>query len=151
MENTKQHIIDRVNSLIAFAEDGKMGYEAAAKDVADADMTVLFQRLAQERAYYIADLQKEVFKMGGSAENNGGPMGALHRVWLDMKSVFTSVNKEAIISACITGEETAIAEYKAILDQVDFEEPLKHIVTGQLQGIKMVLSNIKAHIPLPTV
>ena len=150
MENPKQPIIDKLNSLIAYAEDGKMGYEAAANNAADEKMKILFQHLSNERATYVADLQKEVNKMGGNPENNGGPMGALHRVWLDVKSLFASGNKEAIINTCITGEEAVIAEYESILEQMSFEEPLKHIVTRQLQGVKMALSIIQAHVPVPT-
>ena len=150
MENPKQPIIDKLNSLIAYAEDGKMGYEAAANNAADEKMKILFQRLSNERANYVTDLQKEVGKMGGNPENNGGPMGALHRVWLDVKSLFASGNKEAIINTCITGEEATVAEYESALEQMNFEEPLKHLVTKQLQGVKMALAIIQAHVPMPT-
>lgn len=147
MNNTNQPIINKLNSLISFLEDGKMGYESAAVDVSDNYMKALFQRLSEERAMYVTQLQGEVRRVYGEAENDGGPVGALHRVWIDMKSLFTSGDKEAIVNACITGEEAVIKEYNLVLEETDLKEPLRQLIGEQLRGITGALASIKSQIP----
>ena len=150
MENVNENVIDKLNNLIALLEDGKMGYENAANDVKDISMKNLFMRFSQEREQYISQLQQEVGKLYGKPEDNGGPIGALHRIWMDLKSVFTSGDKEAMVNACITGEEAAIKQYREVLEETDFSSSIKQILSNQLRGIESALGSIKSQVLAPT-
>ncbi len=144
MENNNQHIIDKLNHLIAIAEDGKEGYENAAKDVKDSAMKTLFQKFSLDRLHYATELQEHVQELNGDAKAKGGPEGALHRVWMDIKSVFTSGDPVAIINACITGEEVAVKEYKVALEDTALTTAHRQLISEQLQGIERALASIKA-------
>jgi len=110
-----------------------------------------FQQFAKERAWYITQLKQEISNLGGTGEQRGGPLGALHRTWMDMKSVVTSGDTNSIINACIVGEEAAIKNYNAALneDYMQNETHLKEVLTKQLEGIENALSTIKSHIEVP--
>ena len=144
MEIKNQEVIEKLNHLIAIAEDGKKGYKNAAEDVDDPKMKALFTRFSDERASYVEQLQVQEITLGGSVAEGGGPIGALHRVWMDMKSIFTSGDKDAIIKACITGEEAAVASYEEALKQDYISGKLREIVTEQLAGIKNALHTIQS-------
>src|SRR6476620_775281 len=112
MSNTNQKAIDKLNHLVSIANDGRYGYENAAEDVQDVILKQMFRQYGVERERYADDLKKEVAKLGGSPEKGCGPLGALHRTWMDIKSTLTSGNREAILKACITGEEAAVNAYE---------------------------------------
>jgi uncharacterized protein (TIGR02284 family) len=147
MENSNQNIIEKLNHLIAIAEDGKEGYENAAKDVEDSAIKSSFLLFSEERSHYATQLREIVHELNGKAEDNGGgSVGSLHRIWMDLKSTFTSGDKDAIINACITGEDAAVKEYKLVLNDSTIPESCKPLIEEQLNGIEKALANITSHI-----
>jgi conserved hypothetical protein len=144
MADLNDKIIDRLNHLISIANDGKYGYENAAEDVNDITLKQMFRQYSLERARYADDLKKEVAKLGGSADKGGGPLGALHRTWMDIKSTVTSGDREAILKTCTTGEEVAVKEYKEALNDDHITGNLKQLISEQLSGIQFALNSIKS-------
>ena len=144
MEIKNKEVIEKLNHLIAIAEDGKKGYKNASEDVDDPKMKVLFTRFSDERASYVKQLQVQEITLGGSVAEGGGPIGALHRVWMDMKSVFTSGDKDAIINACITGEEAAVTAYEDALKNEFITRKIRDVINEQLSGIQNALQTIRS-------
>ena len=150
MESIQETVIEQLNHLITMAEDGKAGYETAAKDVEEVELKNLFLNLAQERALYTRQLQLQVNMLNGNAENSGGPVGAIHRLWMDVKSTFMS-DKETILNACITGEEAAIGAYKSVLTNTTLSESVRQLLTEQIWGIERAWTDIKLRLPKAVV
>jgi len=146
MENYNQETNEKLNSLIDIAEDGKEGYESAAKEVKDAALKGSFLLFAKERSTYASQLREIVNQLRGDAEGHGGDtIGSLHRVWINLKAAFTN-GDDAIINACITGEEAAIKEYKLVLDDRLVPQSFKTLIGEQLNGIEKALESIKSRI-----
>ncbi|MDQ6472605.1 PA2169 family four-helix-bundle protein [Flavobacterium sp. LHD-80] len=136
--------VKTLNGLISILEDGKLGYTNAAEHVENLAMKADFLDYARERALFIVELQDEINKLGKSTDTSGGgPLGALHRTWIDIKSSFTGGDTKAIINACVTGEEAAIEKYKAALEENHLEHSQVYIVSKQLNSIQNTLSQIK--------
>ena len=77
MENQGQSLSGKISHLIAVAEDGKYGYENAAKDVKDEGLKSIFLRLSAERDGYITQLQQQLRELSGEEPKAmGGPVGA---------------------------------------------------------------------------
>lgn len=147
MENTNEAVISKLHHLIDIAEDGKYGYENAAKDVTDHKVRAVFTHYAEERKEYIRILQDHIQKLGGEYKaSEGGPMGSMHRTWMDFKSLITGGDRDPILKACITGEESAISAYKKALGEPYITGATKDIISGQCVGIENALSKIKAHL-----
>jgi len=148
MQSNNNYAVGKLNHLINIAEDGKEGYKNAAEDVKDSAVKSSFLIYSQDRSGYASELRQIVAQLNGDAEDKGGDsLGSLHRVWMDIKSTFTSGDTVAIINACITGEEAAIKEYKLVLDDAEIPESCKPLVGKQLSGIQQALLNIKSHNP----
>ena len=147
MENNNQYTIDKLHHLVSICEDGKAGYENAAEDVKDSDVQNLFMKISKERASYAMQLRNKIFELGGKSENSGegGALGSIHRLWIDMKATFTSGDKDSIIKACTTGEEAAIKSFKEAIDDDKVSVILKQLITEQLHGIERALSSIKMY------
>jgi len=143
-EETTTETIKTLEGLISILEDGKLGYTNAAEHVENPAMKTDFLEYARERALFIVELQNQINKLGKSTDTSGGgPLGALHRTWIDIKSAFTGSDTEAIIGACITGEEAAIEKYKMALEENNLEHDQIYIVSKQLNSIQNTLSQIK--------
>ncbi|WPO80828.1 PA2169 family four-helix-bundle protein [Flavobacterium sp. KACC 22761] len=143
-EETTTETVKTLEGLISILEDGKLGYTNAAEHVENLAMKADFLDYARERALFIVELQDEINKLGKSTDTSGGgPLGVLHRTWIDIKSAFTGGDTEAIINACITGEEAAIEKYKMALEENHFEHSQVYIVSKQLNSIQNTLSQIK--------
>ena len=143
-ENTKE-VVSTLEGLISILEDGKLGYTNAAEHVESSAIKTDFLEFARERALFIVALQDEINKLGKSTDTSGGgALGALHRTWIDIKSSFTSGDTEAIINACITGEEAAIEKYKMALEKSELQASQIAIVSNQLSSIESTLLEIKA-------
>lgn len=143
-ENTKE-AVSTLEGLIAILEDGKLGYTNAAEHVSSPAIKTDFLDYARERALFIVEIQDEINKLGKSTDTSGGgPLGALHRAWIDIKSSFTGGDTEAILNACITGEEAAVEKYKMALEKNDLGASQIFIVSKQLNSIQNTLTRIKA-------
>jgi uncharacterized protein (TIGR02284 family) len=147
MTNTdeiRKEIVSTLEGLIAILEDGKLGYTNAAEHVEDAMIKSNFTNYARERASFITELQDEINRLGKSTDTaGGGPLGALHRAWIDIKATFTSNDTESIINACITGEEAAIEKYEMALEQEELSPNQIELLRKQLGSIKAVLMKLK--------
>jgi uncharacterized protein (TIGR02284 family) len=143
-DETTKETVKTLEGLISILEDGKLGYTNAAEHVENAAMKTDFLEYARERALFIVELQDEINKLGKSTDTSGGgPLGALHRTWIDIKSSFTGGDTEAIINACVTGEEAAIEKYKSALEDNNLEYSQVSVVSKQLNSIQNTLSQIK--------
>jgi len=146
-DETTQEAVKTLEGLISILEDGKLGYTNAAEHVENSAMKSDFLDYARERALFIVELQDEINKLGKSTDTSGGgPLGALHRTWIDIKSSFTGGDTEAIINACITGEEAAIEKYKMALEENHLDYNQVSVVSKQLNSIQNTLSQIKMRV-----
>jgi len=148
MNNINQSkTIDKLNHLITIAEDGKVGYESAAEHLKDTEIKSSFMLFSKDRSIYATNLRQIVEQLNGESEGKGGDtLGSIHRVWIDLKSSFTNGDTEAIVNACITGEEAAIKEYNLVLDDDDIPKSYKPLVAEQLGGIEQTLAKIRLHV-----
>lgn len=147
MENTDQPIINKLHHLIDIAEDGKYGYENAAKDITDDQLRAIFTNYSAERKEYVRILQEQVKNLGGETNTDkGGPLGSIHRAWMDFKTLVTGGDRDPILKACITGEEAAIRGYKTAIDEDYITGATMQIVASQCVGIENALAVLKAHL-----
>jgi uncharacterized protein (TIGR02284 family) len=142
-----ENTIHKLNHLIDIAEDGKEGYESAAERIEDPQIKSSFLLFSQDRSLYASKLRQIVQELNGDSEDKGGnALGSLHRVWIDLKSILTSGDTTAIVNACITGEESAIKEYKMVLNDDEVPNSCKPVIEEQLGGIEQALARIRMHV-----
>lgn len=144
-DDKREKVVSTLDGLIAILEDGKLGYKNAAEHAENSMIKSELAEYARERALFIVELQDEINKLGKSTDTSGGgALGAIHRAWIDIKSTFTSGDTEAIINACITGEESAVEKYEDALKLEEMEQNQIAIVSKQLNSIKAILMKLKA-------
>ena len=112
VDDNRSAAVSALNELIETCKDGANGYRKAAEDVKHADMKALFTRLAAQRAEFATELQQQVRAMGGSPEQSGSTIAAVHRGWIDVKSAVTGRDDAAILAECERGDSYAVKAYE---------------------------------------
>lgn len=142
MEITKN--VQTLEELISILDDGRVGYTNAAENCENAIIKTEFLSTARERALMIVQLQDEINSLGKSTDVTDGPLGAIHRAWIDFKTLLTGHDTNAIIEACETGEEYAIEKYKSALDNDFISHSSRAVIKSQLAMIERALTKIKS-------
>jgi uncharacterized protein (TIGR02284 family) len=130
--------ISLLNSLIETCKDGEQGFKTAAEGLTSPDLKAKFFQYSRERGQIANELQAEVRRLGGDPEHSGSLSGAMHRGWLDIKSVITGKDDHAIVAEAERGEDVAKSA---------FENALKEVPAGTTQVLvqQLALSVRQAH------
>ena len=143
METKKN--IEILNGLISILEDGRVGYTNAADNCEDSNLKTEFLGIARERSLMVIQLQDEINKLGKSTDATDGPLGAIHRAWIDFKSLVTGHDNNAIIEACLTGENAALEKFKEALKSETLSATLFAVISSQLMSIEKAIAKVKAY------
>jgi uncharacterized protein (TIGR02284 family) len=136
-------VISTLNDLIETCKDGEEGFRTCAEDIKDAQMKSFFTGRAQSCAEAAAELQQEVRTLGGDPETSSSVSSALHRRWIDIKSVVTGKDDESILNECERGEDVAKRSYANALEK-PLPANIKSIVERQHQGVLRNHDQVKA-------
>ncbi|WP_207426886.1 PA2169 family four-helix-bundle protein [Pedobacter sp. SYSU D00535] len=144
MENSNEKIQDGLKHLLHIANDGKEGYKNAAENCESAELKALFTTYSIQRSEFEMELKSCLHKFGSNSDNEkGGPLGAIHRTWIDIKSSIMPNENKAVLDACITGEKSAIETYDKVLEDTSLPSDVRDIVMSQRQSIAECLHNIQ--------
>lgn len=144
MENNEK-LIDKLNHLISICNDGKFGYETAAEDAGSSELKSMFTEYSSQRAEYASQIKEYIRSAGEDPDKDGGPLGALHRAWIDVKSALSSKDNKAVLGACITGEKAAIEAYDDVINDSDnIPVNVCEMLKTQRSGIQEALSRVKS-------
>jgi len=136
MENLTKEIIKTLNNLIEVNIDRTKGYETAAKETEDSDLTSLFNKYASQSSTFRSELEKMVTEKGGEPQKSSSASGTVYRAWMDTKSTLTGNSRKAILSLCEFGEDAAKKSYKeAKEDSASYPDTVVSLISRQYEEI----------------
>ncbi|MDQ7986844.1 PA2169 family four-helix-bundle protein [Pseudomonas sp. G34] len=136
-------VISVLNDLIETSKDGEKGFSECAEDVKEPRLKTFFVQRSQDCASAAAELQQLVRGLGGDPETSSSVSGALHRGWVDLKSMLTGKSEEAILNECERGEDVALKAYRDAL-QKDLPSNVRVVLEKQMQGVQRNHDQVKA-------
>ena len=131
--DTKE-VISTLNDLIETCKDGEKGFRVCAEDVSRPELKTLFNQRAGECAQSAQELQAIVIRLGGEPEDSTSVAGDLHRRWVDLKSLITGKDDEAILNECERGEDVAKRSYHKALEKA-LPEDIRQVVQRHYDGV----------------
>lgn len=143
MKSIYEKSISILNNLIETCKDGQHGFATAAKDAKDAELGRVFSQYASQRADYIRELQQRVRAVGGDPDKHGSVSGSLHRGWINLKSAMSSNEPHAVLAECERGEDAAVANYRAALNETELDSESRALVQRQAAGVQEAHDRIK--------
>lgn len=127
-------VISTLNDLIETCKDGEQGFRSCAEDISNPKLKTFFDSRAESCAKAASELQQEVRALGGDPEKSSSVSSALHRRWVDIKSVVTGKDDEAILNECERGEDVAKRSYASALEK-PLPAGIRSMVERQYQGV----------------
>ena len=94
----------------------------------------MFNLAAARCAEGAAELKAKIRALGGDSEKRGSTGGALHRVWINIKSTITGMDSHAVLAECERGRGRAKRAYKAALKK-DVPPDVRTMVERQYHGV----------------
>ncbi len=135
-------VISTLNNLIETCKDGQNGFQTAAEGVERSDLKSLFYELGQQRSQFAGELQTLVRELGGDPENTGSTSAAVHRGWINIKSLITGKDETAILNEAERGEDVAKAAYeKATKEQLPSN--VASVVSQQATQVKAAHDRVR--------
>jgi len=115
MTVNRMELIECLNDLIETCRDGDVGFQTAAAHVQDPALKKLFSEYSIQRAQFASELESEVRQLGGTPASRGSVSASFHRGWMNIKSIVTGGNDDAIVAECERGEDVAIENYQRVM------------------------------------
>lgn len=139
----QKEAISTINGLIETLKDGEKGFKEASEAVKDPQLKSLFQQYSQQRHRFATELQAQAQNLGESnPEKSSSAAGAMHRVWIDLKSALTSGDDKAILNECERGEDSAVHEYEEAISD-GLTGTAREIVARQFIEIKSAHDRVR--------
>ena len=146
MTDLNKEAISVLNDLIETSKDGQEGFKSCAEDVKELRLKEFFSKRSADCATAAAELQTQVRALGGDPETSTSVAGDLHRRWVDVKSIFTGKDDEAILNEAERGEDHALKAYKEALEKIAKHNlvGIKDLVERQYHGVQRNHDQVKA-------
>ena len=140
---TNDDVISTLNNLIETCKDGQDGFKTAAEGVQNSNLKSSFYEFGQQRARYVGELQTLVRELGGDPETTGSTSATLHRGWINIKSLVTGQDDEAILNEAERGEDVAKDQYKKALE-MSLPANVTTVIQKQYQEVQAAHDKVKA-------
>lgn len=137
-----EDVISTLNNLIETCKDGQDGFKTAAEGVERSDLKTLFYELGQQRSQFAGELQTLVRELGGDPENTGSTSAALHRGWINIKSLVTGKDETAILNEAERGEDVAKAAYEKAT-QMQLPSNVASVIQQQSTQVKAAHDRVR--------
>lgn len=106
-----------VNDVLKHLYDSCNGLRECAKQVKSASFEKELIAEAEQREIFANELKTLLKNSDVQYEHSGSVAGPLHRLFIDIKSLFTNGDKEAIKKEIKRGDEVLIDSYRSALEQ----------------------------------
>ena len=138
MTDINKEAISVLNDLIETCKDGQEGFKTCAEDIKNPELKTLFIQRSDDCATAAAELQATVRSLGGNPEASTSGSGDLHRRWVDVKSMFTGKDEEAVLNEAERGEDHAMKAYKKALEKINEDNlvSVRDTVERQYHGVQ---------------
>jgi uncharacterized protein (TIGR02284 family) len=136
-EFTRTDETTTLNTLISTLIDSVTGFEDAAANIEGSSrLQQLFRERASERRQVVEELRAEVRRLGGNAEDDGSFMGKAHQRFLDLKSVVTGRDEQAIINEVERGEDYLKEKFETALNSGTLSGESRAVVERAYQSVR---------------
>ena len=144
---TTENATSVINELIEINNDRVAGFEKAIADINDEniDLKALFQGYAEQSRKNGQELAAIVGSVGpiDEVETGKSVAGTLHRVWIDVKSLFSGSDRASILSEAERGEDAIKKAYKEALSSGNLSSEALSVVSAQAEKINSAHDTIR--------
>jgi len=123
--------------------DAEKGYAKAAENADSVSLKSYFEKKSTERNKFNQELKSRMVASYDEIEDGGSFTGTIHRAWMDVKSLFSGDNDEAMLEEAIKGDKAAVEEYDEILEEGNLPVDIAQCISQQKMQIRNDLNKIR--------
>ena len=140
LNETKRVLTSLINTL----QDSQKGFADIGEHLKDDQVKRYFLAESLKRANFRAELENELHRLGEhDVKESGTAIGAVHRVWGDLKAKLIS-GDHTLLETAEQGEDVAKKAYADALEQ-ELPMPIRQLLTEQQAHILTSHDFVKAH------
>lgn len=141
MENDSEKIYKEIREILAKNKDAQKGFSSAAENTDNLRLQTYFRRKSYDREGFNDKLLEAIHAGYPNIKVEGSFTGTIHRVWMDMKTMFTADDDESLLNEAIRGDKAAVEEYDEVLNYKSLPIELRHLLNEQRESIIIDLRN----------
>ncbi|MDO3694413.1 PA2169 family four-helix-bundle protein [Wenyingzhuangia sp. chi5] len=143
MKTSLDILTEKLEGLLIRTHDAEEGFKKATEKTDHLGLKAYFKAKSEQRKEFAKELVEEIKALGGEYKKDTSLKSHAHRAWIDIKTLFSSNNAEAMLEAAITGEKKAIKDYEDAIYDSATPPSIVSILKGQLSKIQSGLNTIK--------
>lgn len=144
MNKDIKSIESNLKEIIKKNEDAIKGFKKAAQNVKDKDVVYFLEQRAENRDAFLRQLKNASPELElTDGEISGSTIGKAHRIWMDVKTLFSSNNAEVILQEVVKGDKAAVEEYNEVLTETHVPARVKEILREQRDSIQNDIATSK--------
>lgn len=143
MENINNNVIEKLNHLITVAKNSQNNYINAATDVKNEVIKNSLLQNARERTADIAELNSIIRSLGGFDNETNQIVKQSNDIEIDVKSSFTLVDEDSLITECIIKDNAVVNAYTEALAGNNIFGSIRDILGYQLSGIRNTIKSVR--------
>lgn len=116
-----------LRSLTQTAIDSARGYELAAENADSPALKQILLDAGSRRRKLVAELNEELVRLGGEAQDSGSTAGSIHHAWTRMTEAFQNGDASAA-DRVEEGEDYIEKKFREALDNGDFEPRTREVI-----------------------
>lgn len=141
--------VSDVNHLLGYLHDSHIGYQKSADVVEDNQLKKELMNAATRRKEMISAVESVVANNNQKPTHHGTLLGATHRMFVEIKSLFTGHKSHTILHEIERAENILAAEYRHTLEKISHPE-IRRLLERQLASIcedltQWEVNNLKIH------
>lgn len=125
-----------LNSLIATTIDSIDGYQESANATENMRLRDMFETFAADRRKVVDMLRARVVAVGGEPEDDGTILAAAHRKFVDLKSMVTGRDDQAIVNEVERGEDHIKHKFETAIADEELSSETRAIITRAFESIR---------------
>ncbi|MEB8328886.1 PA2169 family four-helix-bundle protein [Flavobacteriaceae bacterium KMM 6897] len=143
MSSYTEEVGTSLNTLLELTFDAEKGFLKAAENTEHPNLKAFFTKKSTEFYDFRYELKEEIRKYGQTIEKGGSTTSTVHRAWMEIKSVFSFNNDEAILEEVLKVANDTMKEYECVLSNTDLLTSTAEILTNQKNIITVNINTIK--------
>lgn len=142
MNTRNEKLINQLQEILEKNRDAEKGYKKAAENAENLSLKAFFLDRSRARESFNAQLKREMILNYKNIDDDGSFTGTIHRVWMDVKALFSADNDEAMLEEAIRGEKASVEEYEEVLNHTDLPVNIATILRQQKMKVQEDLAKV---------
>ncbi len=132
-----------IKRLVAVLKDSERGFLDIGEHIKNSEQRSYFMEEARVRGGYAREIESAVNRAtDGAIDESGTALGAVHRVWGDLKARLGG-GDHTLLETAAQGEDVATKAYNDALDDQAVSDTIRALIAQQAEHVKRSQAMIK--------